>query len=87
MGLLVCRYGMFGVQIWGFWCADMGNSWRLGVQIWDFQGLETKGIFLWCTDMGVFGVQLWGASSNALKIIRIFPMVYGYGKLALTPHN
>jgi hypothetical protein len=36
MGLLVCSYGMFGVQIWGFWCAVMGDYGKLGVQIWDF---------------------------------------------------
>jgi hypothetical protein len=36
MGLLVCSYGMFGVQIWGFWCAVMGDCGKLGVQIWDF---------------------------------------------------
>jgi hypothetical protein len=35
MGLLVCSYGRFGVQIWGFWCAVMGDQARLGVQIWE----------------------------------------------------
>jgi hypothetical protein len=32
----VCSYGMFGVQIWGFWCAVMGDYGKLGVRIWDF---------------------------------------------------
>jgi hypothetical protein len=36
MGLLVCSYGMFGVQIWGFWCAVMGDYGKLGVRIWVF---------------------------------------------------
>jgi hypothetical protein len=39
MGLLVCSYGMFGVQIWGFWCAVMGDYGKLGVRIWDFVSL------------------------------------------------
>jgi hypothetical protein len=46
MGPLVCSYGMFGVQIWGLWCAVMGKFGGLGVQKWDSQVSETKGIFL-----------------------------------------
>jgi hypothetical protein len=33
--LLVYRYGAFGVQLWGFWCAVMGDQARLGVQTWE----------------------------------------------------
>jgi hypothetical protein len=36
MGSLVCSYGRFGVQIWGLWCAVMGDYGKLGVRIWDF---------------------------------------------------
>jgi hypothetical protein len=64
MGLLVCSYGMFGVQIWGFWCAVMGDYGKLGVQIWDFQASKNRGVFYMVYRYGAFGVQLWESVSK-----------------------